>query len=948
MNQDTTGPKGFVCAYRSYRNQSAPPSFEDIRVKLFSDKSIELTILELRMKSTSTDPEVIKQTKELKDTLPALSPSTTAWERGDLNSVKEHTGIIVIDIDDIRRENLEDIKDVIFSDGLCFLVGISPSGSGLKAAYKVDPVPTSVDDHRDAYLRLVQYVDSVVKPHSENCYADTQAKNAERLCYQSYDTNQRLRPENEIKPVQWQELPRHPDSDGVLDVDGHPVDPITKRLGAPKYMDSAVVVPADDDALPPGQMQDIDLCPLDRIQMGERRQVINSLVFHGYVNMLWPLEYCRSEAYALIETHMEQPAIDLFTRDDVDRIVDYVEKETVDERQKTIARLEQRSKDLRRNAIFRGNSAHDTVKELIPDPVDHFGLDIEVLQELNDRGNAQRFIHDNGVFVTWSPGSADKGVTWNWYDDQEKIWVVDTAYVGGRVSMHIFESLDNMFKVVDGQSIWTYQTLKKECEKHNITFEWDSKKETVMFDGDVDALPKPDREKIESLATYYSRRMAKRNLINKWKFACSKGTSRGQIGMSHIDTSHTSALMYDGHWDDKEGYGNTQAGVINFKSGACSDTPKNIYDYHTKKFGFTAINDLLTEPDDVIAPKYMKFLKRVQPNPEHRDFLLSCSGYALTGIADQRFLIIHAGTGSNGKSVQMDIWRRIYGEGRAGYAFNASWTTFAPITQAEGATPQRALFAGVRMINVSEWPDNERIDTTFLKSFTGNDDVMTARALYGSPFEFRPQALIQISTNHKPVISDSGEGMWTRIKLLTWDVVIPKQEQNPALTQELIKEEGDRIFTLYVKYAMRYLQTRTVEVPKSVNENVQQYQKEQDVMASFFEENIEVISGQLTATSDLYDAYTTRTNSRIHNLTFAKKFKDYARRYNNSQGNQVKINYLKASGQGRPARYENVKLRPADDIGSSTTKTRDTNPTRFPRKSTYVGPVDTLPTEMVS
>ena len=457
----------------------------------------------------------------------------------------------------------------------------------------------------------------------------------------------------------------------------------------------------------------------------------------------------------------------------------------------------------------------------------------------------------------------------------------------------------------------TWRLLKKECEKYKIDVRWTGK--DVSFEGKAfSKLPTKMQLNLAKQGDFYVDRKKMLGLIDKFKRSCDFGYARGKYALSHLDTGAQSPLRFTGKWDAKTGVGNNQKGVIDFATGEIKDEPLNIFHYHTKKYPYTILHDLLDKSDEEIAPKYMDFLRRVQPNEEIRKFLLTCTGYALTGRADQRFFLIHTGEGQNGKSVNLEVCRNIFGQGRTGYALNIAWTTLSPVTQAESPTPQRAALAGARLVTVSEWDEERaRLDGAFLKSFTGNDDNITVRTLNALPFEFKPQALLQIVTNHRPKITDMSGGMWSRLKLMHWPVIIPKAEQNPELAKSLVAEEGDQIFTLFVKYAMKYMASGRVEIPKQVDYATHEYHTEEDIMAAFFENHLVAVPNRVVSTSALHGAFKERMGSSMYLITFSKKFKSFISRFNATlkEGQEhLEIQFVSGRGKSKPARYVGLEL----------------------------------------
>ena len=953
----------FLCSYR--KNNRAPVSiFIDLRKEMFFSEQIARRILEMRVKSYSNDPKMLSQVNKIKDTLPAFAPSTTSSKRGDENAVKYHTGLIVVDIDMVKHMpeksiaiTSEAVREIVYDNDFCAFAGISPSGNGVKAAFVLDPKPETVEDHRDAYLRVVHDVEQklwqgirvlVGDTHTDKdimdiVWVDRQCVNPERLCYQSYDEDAQIR--EEYKRVKWRHLPKPPipvagqrttenyqdhmpqgEEDNQAIFDGLMAqtekDVLDKKWGINYTVEDikenrvALTIPKPGEAPPEGSMRQVHLCPKDIIKQGNRRTVINNLIFHCYVNLLWPLDFCRDEAYDIVEKYMEQPFGDDFTKADVDKIIITIKREGVPYREETIDRIKARE-DHEKRRIYNVEEEEENkneLKKLIKDNKKHFGITQEMLQELTDLGNAMRYLHSEGIYINWSPGSsvgAHHTVVWNFYDSAKKIWVVDTSLVAGQIDTHIFKTLIKMKENCGKTAARTWRALKKECDSHKIEVRWTGK--DVSFEGKAfSKLPTKTQLALAKKGDFFIDRKTMVGHIEKFKRKCDSGYARGRYALSHLDTGAHSPLRFTGKWDAKTGVGNSQEGVIDFATGKIKDEPENIFHYHTKKYSHKVLHHLLEQPDEKIAPKYMKFLKRVQPNIEIRKFLLACTGYALTGRADQRFFLIHTGEGQNGKSVNLEVCRNIFGQGRTGYALNIAWTTLSPVTQAESPTPQRAALAGARLVTVSEWDEERaRLDGAFLKSFTGNDDNITVRTLNALPFEFKPQALLQIVTNHRPKVTDMSGGMWSRLKLVHWPVIIPKAEQNPELAKSLVAEEGDQIFTLFVKYAIKYMASGRVEIPKQVDFATHEYHTEEDIMAAFFENHLVTAPNRVVTTSALHGAFKERMGSNMYLITFSKKFKSYINRFNATleEGQEhLEIQFVSGRGKSKPARYVGLRL----------------------------------------
>ena len=852
----------FQCALRANARVSSKSRVDvvDIRFHLFFDLSNRDRIVELR---ACTDPD---KKDKLKDNLPALSPSTTATLRTDEASVAAHTGAIVLDFDDL--DEIVGITPAQVREALALhmdiaLVGVSPSSTGVKALCLINPIPKDIAEHNDAFKRVCLYFEEYLKEKlGLDIPSDLNCQNPERLCFKSYDPFAKVRSVDDLQVINWRTL-----KENNIDLEQGKA----QRFNTYKNT-------REDYALDPpiGSMRSLKLFPAEIVPAGGRKETMNKLMFHGYVNLLWSEDYVINEALDVVNNHMEQPptAHDRFEDKAIYRLMNQIKRDGSDEREKNMYRQD---RHLDSRMIFNMLNPKRPEIKLLPNPLEHFNINEDNLYELTDRGNSLRYLIENGVYVNWLPGRAEKGVIWNFYDNENKVWFIDTSLVDGSVAKHILSKLDEALVNANKIRSDKLTALKQVCDQHSVKFS--ITKQTIKFDKAYDSLADSTKSSINKLKADYLVDQKQVSDIRIWRHKCSTGTARSKIAVSYFDTEGASPLRMDNAWDNKIGFGNTKDGVLDFLTCEMTNNLENIFDYHTHRFPRSVIPELLDKEDEVIAPEYMKFLTQMQPDKDIREYLNLCNGYALTGRADLRFMLLHTGTGHNGKSVQLEILRSVFGL-ENGYGLNISWTALAPMNHAEAPTPQRVKMAGARLITITEWPEDQAVDTTFLKSFTGGDDIITARALNSAPIEFKPQALLQVASNYLPKVFDSSSAMWDRIRLIKWGVTIPRHERLPTLANDIISKESDRIFTLFVKYAKRYMTEEMIFTPAAILRETRTYQEREDSMADFFSENLEYTKGSRVSLQQLFQVYRNRTNSRMTSNSFGKRFREYIDRYN--------------------------------------------------------------------
>lgn len=186
--------------------------------------------------------------------------------------------------------------------------------------------------------------------------------------------------------------------------------------------------------------------------------------------------------------------------------------------------------------------------------------------------------------------------------------------------------------------------------------------------------------------------------------------------------------------------------------------------------------------EDVACPLWESFLEQVQPDPDVRHWLQKFIGYCLTGSTrEQMFLVMH-GSGANGKSVMVEILKRLAG----GYAQTVQFATFTE-RDPNAIRNDLASLDKARLVVASEGPEGARLDEGVVKQVTGEDSI-TARFLHREFFTYTPSFKVVLVTNHKPVITGSDHGIWRRVVLLPFPVTIPKEKQDKRLLDKLTAE----------------------------------------------------------------------------------------------------------------------------------------------------------------
>lgn len=244
-----------------------------------------------------------------------------------------------------------------------------------------------------------------------------------------------------------------------------------------------------------------------------------------------------------------------------------------------------------------------------------------------------------------------------------------------------------------------------------------------------------------------------------------------------------------------------------------------------------------------------RYLKRSVPDEELRDFLQLAIGYTLTGVTVEHAFFYVYGKPASGKTTLLETLKRLIGN----YGIKAQSQTFMRVGARgpNSSSDDLARLAGKRFVYTTEVEQGERLSVALVSELVGGD-TMTARFLYGSYFEYKPQFKLWFAANELPRVSGSARsGLWRRVKVLPFNETIPHDERDPMLPRQLQEPEAQSAFLAWaVEGACRWYenmeQGRLLPEPEAVTEQTEAYEREADHVNQFIAEALEI-------TGDPYD-----------------------------------------------------------------------------------------------
>jgi P4 family phage/plasmid primase-like protien len=266
---------------------------------------------------------------------------------------------------------------------------------------------------------------------------------------------------------------------------------------------------------------------------------------------------------------------------------------------------------------------------------------------------------------------------------------------------------------------------------------------------------------------------------------------------------------------------------LSFSTGIDYDSERNYYEYEA-------------------WPKVDTFIKQVLPDPEVRDYFIKHLATNLIGGNTAQKFHIMTGSGSNGKSMIMNLTSTALGD----YACTVPISLFTQKRKGSGnAAPEVIRLKGRRFVTMQEPDESIALNTGLMKEITSGEK-MYARDLFKSGTEFEVQAKFHLACNDKPKINTTDGGTWRRLVVINF---VSKFVPTPSNPNEYPLDESIQFLvnskewaTPFLNYLVSILKEgkglRKLIAPEKVLEYTSEYRNENDGIAKFISDKILPIS----------------------------------------------------------------------------------------------------------
>lgn len=260
--------------------------------------------------------------------------------------------------------------------------------------------------------------------------------------------------------------------------------------------------------------------------------------------------------------------------------------------------------------------------------------------------------------------------------------------------------------------------------------------------------------------------------------------------------------------------------------------------------------------------KHSDWDKALQAIPEDvMDWAQIRYGQGITGhMPSDDVMVIEYGRGSNGKSTIVD--------GIAGACGDYFRLVSNKILMANDKdTPTEFMdLKGLRFAQLEETPEARRLDVNKMKQSVGTS-MITARPLYKKSVTFSSTHSMFISTNNIPIVSETDDGTWRRLKLFKFPFSFKMDEDEIRTENDRRGEEGLKervkinpeihkaaLFWLVDGAIKWYAAGRIMpKAPARIVEDTREWRNSSDLVLAFFNEKMVIDAEGVISTKDLLE-----------------------------------------------------------------------------------------------
>lgn len=328
--------------------------------------------------------------------------------------------------------------------------------------------------------------------------------------------------------------------------------------------------------------------------------------------------------------------------------------------------------------------------------------------------------------------------------------------------------------------------------------------------------------------------------FEKYNYHSKNSTNNYAINAVYKMLEHHLAIESD-KFDSYKDMITVKNGIVNLRTGELMG--------HKKELFLTQYVDVEFK-QNAYAPIFERFVNKIFNNDNDLiNYVQTALGYCITGETSQQCVFLAYGSGCNGKSTLINCSEMLFKD----LIIKVPVEVFLDKRRSGAASPELAQSKNKRLVYASENEENVQLNAAMIKQLTGSEAI-SARQLYGNPFEYLPQFKIWIGTNHLPKIKSTDHGTWRRIRVIPFDVTIQDHEKDTTLSYKLEREK-EGILRWFIIGAVNYYRLGKLPHCNSIVSATKEYQTNEDTVLNFMQDYVQKSIGDMVSSEELFNTY---------------------------------------------------------------------------------------------
>lgn len=232
------------------------------------------------------------------------------------------------------------------------------------------------------------------------------------------------------------------------------------------------------------------------------------------------------------------------------------------------------------------------------------------------------------------------------------------------------------------------------------------------------------------------------------------------------------------------------------------------------------------------CPQFEAFLNATfepdQDTNEKVNLIYELFGYSLTNSTAMEKFVILVGTGSNGKSLLLNILTELVGKQ------NTCSISPEELGDSQGGRFARGYLYGKLVNTVSELQEGKKLPASAVKAVASGDQ-MKGEGKGTALFDFKPYATQWFGTNHLPIVSDYTNGFARKAIVIEFNLQLSESQQDKELFNKLSTELEGILYKSLQAYSQA-IKRNHFKIPASVAYSTNKWLREANQVARFLDE----------------------------------------------------------------------------------------------------------------